>query len=100
MNVEDVQQTFARKSNIATQAPPAFAMSPGNIVVLANLHREPAESQIAVAAAVKPTILSETNFIPIQHRLDSAHLVEFGAAILDLQNFLKSDNVSIDRKST
>lgn len=66
MNIKDVQHRATWKQEIGTQAPTTFAVTPGDVVVLAQLQGKTTQREIAIAATVKRPVLSEADFISIQ----------------------------------
>ena len=71
-------------------------MAPGYIVISAYFHRETAQRHVAVRSAVQHAILSETPVIALKPFMNSPRLIKFWPAVLYVENFLNSDQVSIE----
>ena len=72
MDIEHVQHDSSGKNHVGAQASTTLAVPPSKVVVFADPHGQATQSQVAISAAVKPTILSEADLISRQQRLTEA----------------------------
>src|SRR5206468_12669851 len=99
VHVEEVKRGVSGKEQVGAQASASFPMTPGKVVITADLHGKPAEGHIAVASSVKGAVLPETVVMRGQFGGDRASLVEFRATIPHVQNFLQRHNIGVESRN-
>src|SRR6185437_1724838 len=95
MNVENVQNDAGRVKNIGAKAATPLTISPGEIVIPAQLDRQAAERHVAVRTAMQGAVLTETPLVLFEISVNGTRLVIFGRPMPYVKNLLNGHNVGV-----